>query len=88
MSNPDLLPLAASYETSVEVHATVLAQEGQTEITSNELVLPFHPAFYVQNREIVLSVVHPLVNLAIVATEAVLSEIQVCLCAFCRFISI
>lgn len=77
LSNPDLLPLAASYETSVEVHATVLAQEGQTEITSNELVIPFHPAFYVQNREIVLSVVQPLVNLAIVATEAVLSEIQI-----------
>lgn len=72
-----LFPLIASFEATLKLYAKVVAQEGQAELESESLVFPFHPAFYIQNPEIILTVNQATVNMRVVATESVLSEIEV-----------
>lgn len=74
---PALLPVIAFFETNVRLYAKVAAQEGQAELTSEPLLLPFHPMFVIQNPEFTLTTNQAMVNMKVVATESVLLDLQV-----------
>ena len=73
----DLIQAISMLDTSIQLRAVVMARDGQPEVSSSILSLPFIPAFYVHTSELQLSNFVPRTQLKISATERVLEDVKV-----------
>ena len=77
LSTPSLAALASTLQSQLAVRARVAPRDGQTAVTSQDIVLPFTPAFYVQTAEILLSNEMLQSKLRISGTREVLQNLKV-----------
>ena len=84
LSTPSLAALASTLQSQLAVRARVAPRDGQTAVTSQDIVLPFTPAFYVQTAEILLSNEMLQSKLRISGTREVLQNLKVrCVSVLC-----
>ena len=77
VSSPSLTSLVSTLETHVSLRAVVPQREGQAEVESNAVTLPYVPAFHVQTSELQLTTQSTRAKLKISCTQAVFNSIRV-----------
>ena len=76
-SSHDLAHIISTLDISLQLQAIVPERDDQPEVTSQPLMLPFLPSFYVLTPEIQLSNLAPEFNFRVSASDKVLPDLKV-----------